>query len=236
MSYQYSDVLGLQHSGDTPAGQVAIYKHIILRFEDKVSNVVTSYGKTNTLSLTYSLEYPEMLMALPHVALSFTSETSKDVGLGMVAGGSAAGEMSGFMKDMIISVDIWGRNSQERDLIADAILYCIHTSRPHFATKGIRDLRHLEGSTRNFEQTVGALYPRQSMQTTKIWRKVLSLQVEYDLVFVPPSEEELAIIEQIDLTVSYDTMSVSQQFGQATELPLDSHLFDGLENIEELIW
>lgn len=235
MGYQYSTKVGLQASPKRPAGQVAVYDHIILRLEDIVPSIITKYGTANTQALTYSLEYPEQLMSLPHISVTFVSEISKDIGLGMVAGGSAAGELSGFTKAMTLFLDIWARNSQERDLIADAILYCIHTSRPHFASKGIRDLRHLESATRNFEQADTTVYPRVSMQTTRVWRKVLSLQVEYDLVFVPPSEEELAIIEQIDLTVSYDDVSVSYQIGQVTDLILDSK-YIMKEHLERLIW
>ena len=235
MGYQYSTKVGLQASPKRPAGQVAVYDHIILRLEDIVPSIITKYGTVNTQALTYSLEYPEQLMSLPHISVTFISEISKDIGLGMVAGGSAAGELSGFTKAMTLFLDIWARNSQERDLIADAILYCIHTSRPHFAARGIRDLRHLESATRNFEQADTTVYPRVSMQATKVWRKVLSLQVEYDLVFVPPSEEELAIIEQIDLTVSYDDVSVSYQIGQATDLILDSR-YIMKEHLERLIW
>ena len=225
----------MQASPKRPAGQVAVYDHIILRLEDIVPSIITKYGTTNTQALSYSLEYPEQIMSLPHISVTFIAEISKDIGLGMVAGGSAAGELSGFTKAMTIFLDIWARNSQERDLIADAILYCIHTSRPHCASKGIRDLRHLESATRNFEQGKESIYPRASLQATRVWRKVLSLQVEYDLVFVPPSEEELAIIEQIDLTVSYDDASVSYQIGQATDLILDSR-YIMKEHLERLIW
>lgn len=235
MGYQYSTQVGLQASPKRSAGQVAVYDHIILRLEDIVPSIITKYGTTNTQALSYSLEYPEQIMSLPHISVAFVSEMSKEVGLGMVAGGSAAGELSGFTKTMILSLDIWARNSQERDLIADAILYCIHTSRPHFAARGIRDLRHLEATTRIFEQAKESLYPRASMQTTRVWRKVLRLQVEYDLVFIPPSEDELAIIEQIDLTVSYDGVSVSHQIGQATDLILDSR-YIMKKHLERLIW
>ena len=117
-------------------------------------------------------------------------------------------------------------------MIGDAIMYILQTSRNHFSALGFRDLFPELGQTRMFEQSQSTLYPRISQTTTRVWRKVMTFRAEYDLNWIPEKDETWGLIEQIDLSVNeYET-----QIGMATDMPLDSHLFDGLEHIEDLLW
>lgn len=243
MSYRYSDKIGLQASDYRPAGQVAVYDHLITRLRDKVPVVTTMYNKQSTpINVKYTLEYPEDMMEdLPIVVLSFVSEESKEVGLGMVAGGRSYGEYRGMTKMMLFYLDIWARNSLERDLIADKITHCIHTSRNFFAAKGFRDVMIQNTGSRNFEQTRGALYPRQAQQTSRVFRKVLSIRTEYDTVFEPDSVVER--IEQIDIShssiasgASLETSFATEStLGGRTDLILDSK-YVMKERLGDLVW
>lgn len=236
MSYQYSDTIGLISDGHRPAGQLAVYGHVITRLREKLPSIVYAFGDDSEYHtvqpITYALEYPDMLIDLPFVALTFVSELTKNVGIGQVPGGIDFGEYEGMKKDLLFQIDVWARNSMERDMIGDAIMYIMQSSRRHFSSLGFRDLFPDLGQTRMFEQSQSTLYPRISQTTTRVWRKVMSFHAEYDLNWIPEKDETWGIIEQIDLSVNeYET-----QIGMATDLPLDSHLFDGLEYIEELLW
>lgn len=236
MSYTYSKKMGLQASATRPAGGSAIVDHMITRFEEYIPSIQTIYGGTSAsvVPMTYAYEYPEQLLTLPFVAISFISEWSEDVGLGMVAAGEAAGEFSGFEKVTFFDIDIWARNSWERQLIFDTIMNCIHVSRKWFQAKGIRDLRHEKSDTRHFEQAQAAMYYRQSMQSTKVFRSVITVRVEYDLIFTPPDQEGFGTIEEIEIDMTVDEGELLIRVGHIMDLILDSR-YVLKEHMEDII-
>jgi hypothetical protein len=226
MSYQYSSTIGLTSDGYRPAGQLAVYGHVIQRLRDKLPNVVYTFGSDpdyhEPVAITYSLEYPDKLIDLPFVAITFVSELSRNVGIGQVPGGIDFGEFQGMTKDLLFQIDVWGRNSMERDMIGDAIMYVMQTSRNHFSALGFRDMKPDLGQTRMFEQSQSTLYPRISQTTTRVWRKVMSFQAEYDLNWIPQKDLSSGTIEQIDVTGGMWDADYTARFGYITDLILDS--------------
>jgi hypothetical protein len=226
MSYKYSEAIGLLPSDYRPAGQVAVYDHVIKRLREKMPSVVYQFGGgqeyTQNVNITYAFEYPEKLLDLPFVVLTFISEFSRSVGLGQVAGGVSFGELSGMYKDMVLQIDVWARNSMERDLISDAITYVMQISRNYFCALGFRDIRPELSQTRMFEQTRDTIYPRVAQTTTRVWRKVVTYNVEYDLVWEPPKDVPSGIIEQIDVNGSIGEADYELRVGYATDLIIDS--------------
>lgn len=236
MSYSYSDKMGLQASERRPAGVAAIVDHMVTRFESYAPTVQTIYGnaKATVVPITYAYEYPEQSLTLPFVAISFLNEINEEVGLGMVAAGDYAGQYLGFSKVALFDIDIWARNSWERQLIYDAIMNCIHVSRKWFQQRGIRDLRHYNSGTRNFEQTQAAMYYRQSQQSTQVFRSVITVRIEYDLIWTPPDQEGTGIIDEVDIKASVDNAEVLTMIGNIMDLILDSE-YVLKDSFEELI-
>ena len=226
MSYQYSGAIGLTKSEYRPAGQIAVYDHIVARLRDKMPSAVYQFGGgaeyATNVDITYALEYPEKLLELPFVALTFVSEMTGNVGIGQVPAGVDFGEYSGITKNMILQIDVWGRNSMERDMVADAIMYVMHTSRHHFSALGFRDVFPNLSETRMFEQADSTLYPKVAQTTSRVWRKIMTFNVEYDLIWVPPKDVSTGIIEQIDIEGTVWDAELSMRIGHATDLILDS--------------
>jgi hypothetical protein len=227
MTYEYSPEFGLQKGALRPAGDMAVFEHLIDRLVDKVGRITIkhgSYHKNLDLTDKYSIEYPEKIMGLPFIALSLISERTVEPGIGRIMLDDDE-EKPGFTKIMQLYVDIWCRTNVETILIADHISHCLNTSWKHFRGVGIRQLKHIQMQTRNYEQERSTIYQRMTAQTaSRVWRKILQIEVEYDLVSVPPIEEEAGLIEQIIIEgdVSDD---VGGEFeiviGGVTELILD---------------
>ena len=236
MSYNYSEKMGMKPSENRPAGTAALVDHMITRFEEYMPTVQTIYGTAtaSVVPMTYAYEYPEQLLTLPYVAIAFINELSEEVGLGMVAAGESAGEYSGFSKTAFYDIDIWARNSWERQLIYDAIMNAIHVSRKWFQAKGIRDLRHENAGTRNFEQAQAAMYYRQAQQSTKVFRSVITVRVEYDLVFTPPDQDGTGVIDEVEVTMTVDGEEILFRVGHIMDLILDSR-YVLKEQMEDII-
>jgi len=226
MSYNYTGAIGLTPSEYRPAGHLAVYDHIITRLREKMPSVVYMFGGgadyTTNVDITYALEYPDKLIELPFVALTFISELAGNVGIGQVPAGVDFGEYSGITKNMLLQIDVWGRNSMERDMVADAIMYVMHTSRHYFSALGFRDVFPDFASTRMFEQADTTIYPRVTQTTARVWRKVMTFNIEYDLIWVPSKDVSTGIIEQIDITGTVWYADLALRIGYATDLILDS--------------
>lgn len=227
MSYRYSESTGLLPSQYRPAGQLAVYDHIIERLKTQMPQVVYLFGADKdyftNVDITYSFEYPEKMFTLPFVVITFISEISRNIGIGQVAAGTDFGEFAGMGKSMILQIDVWARNSMERDMISDALGYVMHTSRSHFCALGFRDVMPNLGQTRMFEQTRDTIYPRVAQATSRaVWRKVTTYTIEYDLVWVPPKDESFGIIEQIDINGEMWGTPFDRRYGHVTDLVLDS--------------
>ena len=233
----YVERIGLKGSEIAPAGQVAVYHHIIKRFRDTVPSFISRYstdeGYNSQVDLSYSLEYPDKEMVLPHIALNFVSEMQEEIGVGMIAGGE---DLEGVIKIMLLNLDIWARNSSERDMIADALLKIIHVSRAYFNNLGFIDVKHSNSGTRTFEQSQSTIYPRVSQQSTKIYRKVVSLEISYSLVFEKLDPEQYGTIQEIDILGDINddisTYEVDTYVGSTSDLLLDSKFaINEMENI-----
>lgn len=193
MSHAYTNY-GLQPNDIRMAGQVAVGEHIIARLRDKVGKVQVLYRSATGTSRSevdltdrYSNEYPQIPMDLPFVIISFVSESSQRVGLGRVAL-SGDGTDIGYAKTAVFHIDVWGRKNLERNLIADYIIMCIHTSYGHFREVGIHDVRVLSTFSRNYEQDRISRFVKASQQATLVHRKVMVLEVTYDLITVVQDE------------------------------------------------
>jgi len=225
LSYEYSSSLGLTSDGYRPAGQLAVYGHIIQRLRDKVPRIKYVFGDNpeyfTNVDITYSMEYPDKLIDLPFVAITFISEMSGSVGIGQVPAGKDFGEYQGIAKKMLFQIDVWARNSMERDMISDAIMHVMHTSRNHFSALGFKDIFPDLGQSMMFEQSQSTLYPRISQTTTRVMRKVMSFHAEYDLIWVPQKDASSGIIEQIDIPIEVWGADYELRIGHATDLILD---------------
>jgi len=238
MSYQYSDKYGLQAGPVRQAGNLAVMEHLIDRLRDKVGKIQVRWGNTyDTLDLSnkYTLEYPENMINPPQIAFTLVSESYKEPGIGRVMI-DGYGEEIGFTKILQLQIDVWARKNIERMMIADAILYCIHTSWRFFRRVGIRDLKHISSRDWNYDQERSTLFQRVYMQTgSRLYRRTLIVEVEYDLVSIPPSEEDGDIIERIILDQDIiDGGEVITTIGGLTDLILDSRyvLVNQLEGAE----
>jgi len=100
-------------------------------------------------------------------------------------------------------------------------MYVMHTSRHYFSSLGFRDIFPDLGQTRMFEQARDTIYPRVSQTTSRIWRKVTTFNVEYDLIWIPEKDKSSGIIEQIDITGDVWGSAYEQRFGYATDLIID---------------
>jgi len=172
-------------------------------------------------------------MVLPHIALNFVSEMQEEIGVGMIAGGE---ELEGVIKIMLLNLDIWARNSSERDMIADALLKIIHVSRAYFNNLGFIDVKHSNSGTRTFEQSQSTIYPRVSQQSTKIYRKVVSLEISYSLVFEKLDPEQYGTIQEIDILGDINddisAYEIDTYVGSTSDLLLDSKFaIKEMENI-----
>jgi len=238
MSYGYSSKYGLQKGSHREAGNLAVMEHLISRLRDKVGKIQVRWGETYaTLDLIekYVLEYPEDMIDPPQIAFTFIAESYKEPGIGRVMV-DGYGEEIGFTKIMQLQIDIWARKNIERAMISDAILECIHTSWRFFRRVGIRDLKHISSRDWNYDQERSTLFQRVYLQTgSRLYRRTLIVEVEYDLVSVPPSEEDGDIIERIILDQDIIDGGVAiSTIGGLTDLILDSRfvLVEQLEGAE----
>lgn len=234
--YAYSQKYGLQAGPIRQAGIMAVFERVIDRLNDKMAKIVVQWGDTEgTLDLTesVSIDYPEWIMRLPHIVITFVSEAMREPGIGrvMIDGDES---LFGFTKIVQFYFDIWTRRSLERILVSDAIVYCLgsKSSMNHFRKYGIRDLKHVGTQARNYEQERSALYQRMTAQQgARVFRQILQYEVEFDLVSVPEVEAE--IIEQI--VIRGDATTYVGEFetvlGGTTELLLDKELINELEGV-----
>lgn len=226
MSYGYSSKYGLQRGTHREAGNLAVMEHLISRLRGKVGKIQVRWGDTYDvldLSKKYTLEYPEAMIDPPQIAFTFIAESYKEPGIGRVMI-DGYGEEIGFTKIMQLQIDIWARKNIERAMISDAVLECIHTSWRFFRRVGIRDLKHISSRDWNYDQERSTLFQRVYLQTgSRLYRRTLIVEVEYDLVSVPPTEEDGDIIERIILDQDViDGGTVVVSIGGLTDLILDS--------------
>lgn len=237
--YEYSPLYGLQAGTIRQAGAVAVFERIIDRLVDKIGSLKASWGGTDfTYDLTdrFTIEYPDTLMRLPHIAVSFVAEVMKEPGIGryMVDGEA---ELTGFTKVIRFYFDIWTRKNLERFLISDAIVHTLGQSWKFFRQFGIRDIRHVGTQSRNYEQESSALYQRMTaQQASRVFRNIVEYEVEFDLVNVVPEEGE--IIEEIIITgdvvdgiTAVASTVIDTKIGGTTELILDKELVTTLKGV-----
>jgi hypothetical protein len=230
MSHEYSSLYGLQTGPVRSAGITAVFERIIDRLVDQLSTVVTKWGGAEKVYAfnheNITIEYPDKIMRLPHIAIDLVSEGMREPGIGrnMVDGEP---ELVGFTKIVQFYFDIWTRASLERFLISDSIVRCMSRSWGFFRQFGIRDLKHVGTQSRNYEQERSALYQRMTdQQASRVFRMILQYEVEYDLV--SEVSEEAEIIEEIIITgnvqdsITADlTETINERLGGTTELILD---------------
>lgn len=240
----YSSHYGLQAGPVRQAGIMAIFERVIDYLYDKIGSLTVNVGGTlDVLDLSdrITLEYPDEIMRLPHVALSLVSEAAREPGIGRVMV-DGDGSQIGFTKILQFYFDIWARTSLERVLVSDAIVYALNAGWKYFRQFGIRDIKHVGTQSRNYEQESSALYQRMTVQqASRVFRQILQYEVDFDLV--TDYAEDVEIIERIVIEsavegylITDEITSVTEIIGGLTELILDKRLMPDVFKEVDITW
>lgn len=201
----------MQTSQKTRDGLTGLFDHILGLLKEKAPTVDVRYGLMNTVTPFYTASFVKDFHNLPAVTMSIVTTQQKDVGLGMMAGGPAAGMQNGMWNISQVQLDIWGRNRLETEAVGNRVMDVLQKHRGELQKKGIIDAKLYRTFDRPYDPNAPRMWFGSMQAPGEIWAKMFEYIVQWFYVWEPTYE--VYDIKKIEIYEDVDGTIVSQELG-----------------------
>jgi len=203
--------VGMQTSQKSRDGLTGLFDHLLGMLKDQAPTVDIRYGRKNTVTPFYTASFVKDYHNLPAVAMSIITNSQREVGLGMMAGGPAAGMQNGMWNTTQLQFDVWGRNRLEAEAIGNRVMDVFQKYRGELQKKGIINMRLFRTFDRPYDPNAPRMWFGSMQAPGEIWAKSFEYIVTWFYVWEPTFE--VYDIKKIEIYEDIDGEIVSQELG-----------------------